>query len=66
MLEFEIFVIHDILKFDIVVIIIAILSLIFDISPSPNAQYCIAHAKMKFLSLFTHGHVILMLYNFLY
>ncbi len=31
MLEFEIFDIHDILKFEIVVIIIAILSLIFDI-----------------------------------
>ncbi len=35
MLEFEIFYIHDIFKFDIVVIIIAILSLIFYILPSP-------------------------------
>ena len=35
MLEFEIFDIHNFFKFVIVVKIIAILSLIFDISPSP-------------------------------
>ena len=40
MLEFEIFNIPDIFKFSIVVHIIAILSLIFDRSTSPNYNSC--------------------------
>ena len=41
MLEFEIFNIPDIFKFSIVVHIIAILSLIFDTSPSPSVRVCV-------------------------